>query len=190
VVAVTAALQTQSAATVHAVVLNSSTNLVNLRERPVWVLVVSAFVVPTLQGLWLVPFLALAVGAAQRWLGRTPTVFVGVVGHVGATLVVAVLLVSGITNGRLAASVADDPDVGVSYVLVCLAGLLAVRVPAPWRRWYAAALAFLVSAPLAVHPTFTDLGHVLALATGFGFAVLAARAAQHRVSGRRSSAAG
>jgi hypothetical protein len=160
VVAVTAALQTQSAATVHAVVLNSSTNLVNLRERPVWVLVVSAFVVPTLQGLWLVPFLALAVGAAQRWLGRTPTVFVG------------------------------DPDVGVSYVLVCLAGLLAVRVPAPWRRWYAAALAFLVSAPLAVHPTFTDLGHVLALATGFGFAVLAARAAQHRVSGRRSSAAG
>jgi hypothetical protein len=184
VVVITAVLQTRSAAVRHAVVLDASTNLVNLRDRPVWVLVVSAFVVPSLRGLWLVPLLAVAVGAAQRWLGRTATVFVGVVGHVGATLVVAALLVSGIAHGRLGASVADDPDVGVSYVLACLAGLLTVRVRSPWRWLYAVALALYVSAPLASRPTFTDLGHVLALVTGFGFAVLAARAARAAHRGR------
>src|SRR5947208_15422182 len=49
------------------VVLNCSTNLVNLRERPVYVLLMSAFVVSSLSGLWLVPWLMLSYAATQRW---------------------------------------------------------------------------------------------------------------------------
>jgi hypothetical protein len=177
VVAVTVVLASLPGPTRDAVVLHSSTNLDNLRLHPLWVLVVSAFVVSSLHGLWMVPFLALAVAAVQRWLGRIPAVFAAAVGHVGATLFVAVLIVAGISHGRLAASVAHEPDVGVSYVLACLAGLLAARVPPRWVWAYVAALAAYFTVPLLVRPTFTDLGHVTALVTGLGLAHLAVRAA-------------
>jgi len=168
-----------------AVVLNCSTNLENLRLHPVWVLIVSAFVLSSLAGLWLVPFLAVAVAAGQRWLGRAPVVFAGVMGHVGATLLVAVLLATGIVHGRLAASVAHEPDVGISYVLACLAGLLTVRVPPRWRQGYVAALVLYFVGPLLLRPTFTALGHTTALASGLGLALFAARTAQ---AARRSTA--
>lgn len=160
------------------VVLDSSTNLANLRDHPLYVLLVSAFVVSDLLGLWMVPFLALAYAAAQRWLGRGPTVVVALIGHVGATLMVASVLTAGIRHGRLAKSVAHEPDVGISYGLACVAGLLAARVPARYRPWYVAGLVAFFAGPLLVNPTFTDLGHTCALSLGFGMAWLAARAGE------------
>lgn len=160
------------------VVLQSSTNLANLRDHPFSVLLVSAFVVSDVLGLWMVPFLALAYAAAQRWLGRGPTVVAALVGHVGATLLVASVLVAGIRHGRLAASVAHEPDVGISYGLACVAALITPRVAASYRPWYVGGLVVFFVGPLLVRPTFTDLGHTCALALGFGLALLAHRAAR------------
>ena len=159
------------------VVLESSTNLANLRDHPFSVLLVSAFVVSNLLGLWLIPFLALAYAVSQRWLGRRATVVAALVGHVGATLLVASVLVAGIRHGRLAASVAHEPDVGVSYGLACVAALITPRVPRSYRPWYVAGLVVFFVGPLMVRPTFTDLGHTCALLIGFGLAHLASRAA-------------
>lgn len=159
------------------VVLQSSTNLANLRDHPFEVLLASAFVVSDVLGLWMVPFLALAYATAQRWLGRGPTVVAALVGHVGATLLVASVLVAGIRHGRLAASVAHEPDVGISYGLACVAGLITPRLPVSYRPWYVAGLVVFFVGPLVIRPTFTDLGHTCALLLGFGLALLAARAA-------------
>jgi hypothetical protein len=162
-------------------VLDSSTNLANLRESPLLVLGVSAFVVAPLSGLWILVPLVAAFGAAQRWLGRAATVIVAVLGHVGATLFVAMLLAAGIAHGRLDPAVARAPDVGVSYGLAAVAGVLVARVPAGRRPWYVLALLAVTAGPLVVRPTFTGLGHTTAVLLGFALAVLAARAPRPRV---------
>jgi hypothetical protein len=156
-------------------VLDSSTNLANLRDTPLLVLGMSAVVVAPVSGLWILVPLVVAFGAAQRWLGRAATVVVAVFGHVGATLFVAMLLAAGIAHGRLDPAVARAPDVGVSYGLAAVAGVLVARVPARRRPWYVLALLVVTAGPLLVRPTFTDLGHTTAVLLGFALAVVAAR---------------
>lgn len=70
--------------TTDELVLDSSTNLDNLRRTPLLVLGASAFVVAPLTGLWILVPLVVVFGAAQRWLGRAATVIVAVLGHVGS----------------------------------------------------------------------------------------------------------
>lgn len=178
VLAVTlAALPAHVAATVLDV---SSTNLANLREYPLWVLVGSAFVTDGLGDLWVVPFLLVGYAYAQRTVGRVATVFVAVVGHVGATLAVATLIRAGIAHGALARSVERASDVGVSYGLACVGAFLVAAVPARWRIRYAVALVVAFVGPMAFGVTFTVLGHAIALTLGFGLALLATRFAAGR----------
>jgi hypothetical protein len=159
----------------HSAVLHSSTNLANLRARPLWVLAASAFVVSSLWGLLQLPLVVLIYGIAQRWVGGRATVFVAVLGHVGATLFVAVLIASGIAHGYLARSIATTSDVGISYGLACLAGFVISRIP-PRRRlpYLLVTVAYLVG-PLLLRPNFTHVGHATALLLGLGLAFLAAR---------------
>ncbi len=178
VAAVTIVLQLVPAEVRADVVARCSTNIANLRDRPVFVLVVSAFVVPNLAGLLQLPVLMLVYATGQRWVGRAGTVLAAGFGHVGATLLVATLIASGITHGRLAESVAQASDVGVSYGVACLAGFVVSRVPPRWRGVYVAALAGFYAGPLLRHQTFTDVGHVTALLLGLALALLAARVAR------------
>jgi hypothetical protein len=157
----------------HTLVLDSSTNLDNLRHRPLLVLVVSAFVVAPLTGLWILVPLVVVFGAAQRRFGRAATAVVAVLGHVGATLLVAVLLAAGITAGRLDPAVAGAEDVGVSYGLAAVAGVLVVRLPPRRRPWYVAGLLVLTAGPLLLDPDFSGVGHVVAVLIGLALAVVA-----------------
>ena len=59
---------------------------------------------------------------------------VGVLGHVGATLVVATMEITQLAKGRVGFSIAVSADAGVSYGLAAVAGILVARVPATWRR--------------------------------------------------------
>ncbi len=161
----------------HEVILQSSTNLRNLRVHPLFVLFASAFVVSNLWGLWQLPLLLWGYGALERWLGPVAAVVVGVLGHVGATLFVATLLVAGIDHGQFDLAVRDVTDVGVSYGLAAVGGVLAVRVP---RRWLTAYLLFISAfllAGLFGFKTFTELGHLTAFVIGLGLGQLVHRAA-------------
>jgi hypothetical protein len=153
-------------------VLDTSTNLDNLRHTPLLVLGASAFVVSPAWGLWILVPLVAVFGAAQRWLGRAATVIVAVLGHVGATLFVAVLLAAGINDGVVDADLARAPDVGVSYGLAAVAGVLVGRVPHPWRPWYALGVLAVAGGSLVVDRDFTGVGHVTAVLLGFALAVL------------------
>lgn len=93
----------------NAVVLGSSTNLDNLTHRPLEVLLASAFVLSNAWGLWQVPLLLWGYGAVERWLGPTAAVVVGVFGHVGATLFVATILVTGIERASSISRCATSP---------------------------------------------------------------------------------
>jgi hypothetical protein len=113
----------------------------------------------------------------QRWLGRAGTVVAAAMGHVGATLAVAVVLAAGISAGRLDPAVARQPDVGVSYGLLAVTGLLSARLPGRRRTAWAGGLGASFGGLLLVRGEFADLGHVVALGIGFGLALLTARAA-------------
>jgi len=175
VVAVIVAVEPAAAA--HRVVQQSSTNLANLRSHPLMVLVVSAFVVSPAWGLVILVPLVAAYGALQAWLGRVSAVVIGVVGHVGATLFVATLEVTALTRNRVGFAVVRDADVGVSYGLATVVGLLAARVPVAWRRRYLAGSAVVMAVQLVLVQGFTALGHLVAWVVGLGLAVPVHRAA-------------
>ena len=157
------------------VIAQSSTNLVNLRDHPLWVLFISAFVVSSLAGLWQIIILLPLYAAGQRWVGRAGTIIVAVIGHVGATLFVATLLSAGIFHGYFSRSVARSSDVGVSYALACLAGFLLVRVPRRWRVLYFVVIVGYFAAPLLFAPGFTAVGHATALTLGLALSLVAYR---------------
>lgn len=164
------------------VVAATSTNLANLRTHPIRVLIASVFVVPHLEGLVLVLVMLVALAYAQAWVGRFATLVVAVIGHVGATLFVSVLLVTGLGVHLLPRSIVFAEDVGVSYALAAVLGWLTARVPHRWRGWYVVALVVYFLAPALLGPSFTDAGHASALALGLSLAVLSARSAGTRLS--------
>jgi hypothetical protein len=166
------------------VISSSSTNLVNLRQHPPFVMVVSAFVEPSLWDLWIVVPLVWALGEVQRWLGRAGVLVVSVLGHVGATLFVSTVLTAGIAKGRIALAEASATDVGVSYVLVAVLGLLTARTDDARRRWYVGGLSAFFLASLLIARSFTDLGHLVAWVMGLSLSVLVSRAGRQASRGR------
>ena len=91
----------QPPARLRDIVSGSSTDLVNLGQRPLAVLFASAFVVSPVWGLWIVAPMVVAYGALQRWLGRASVIVVAVLGHVGATL--ETQMTAAYRNGHLEA---------------------------------------------------------------------------------------
>jgi len=161
------------------VVREASTNLTNLGNGHVETLLVSAFIQaePALPRLLLV-IAALAV--AELVLGWRRTLVVFVVGHVGATLAVAAALAAGALPGVVAAKVRDAADTGPSYgtAAVIGAGLLVATVRAFHRQGRRRAVratltglalvgvVVVTAGTLAVQPTFTAWGHLIALLGG------------------------
>jgi hypothetical protein len=159
----------------RAIVTYSSTNLTNLRQRPLAVLFVSAFVISPAWGLWIIAPMVVAYGALQRWLGRASVIVVGVLGHVGATLFVATMELTELAKGRVGFRIAGRPDVGVSYALAAIAGVLVVRVADRWRRRYVVMSLIIVVGQFFILRNFTGLGHVTAWLIGLAVAVPVSR---------------
>ena len=163
------------------IVAMSSTNLTNLQRRPIFVLIVSAFLVPSVFGLYILVPLACCLGWCERWLGRASTVVIFLMGHVGATLMVAAIQASHLYHDRVDASIREAADVGVSYGMFATFGLLVARVPTRRRPYYIAG-GFLLVVALGRHVDFTALGHVTALLLGLLVAVIALAARQAPVA--------
>ena len=171
VVVISVVVATQPPLLLRGLVQSSSTNLVNLRQRPLSVLFASAFVISPVFGLWIVVPMVVAYGELQRWLGRATLFVVAVLGHVGATLFVATMELTELAKGRVGLSIAVRPDVGVSYGLAAVAGVLVIRVAGTWRRRYVIASLIVIVGQLLILRNFTGLGHLTAWLIGLAVAV-------------------
>ena len=169
-------------------VINSSTNLANLRSHPPYVLLVSAFVISPLWQVWILAPAVWVYGEIQRWLGRGSVLVVAVLGHVGATLFVATMISAGIAHGQVSLAEARGADVGVSYGLVTAMGLLAARLPVHRRAgglgWvtrdvYVGLVSAALVLLLVLDRSFTDLGHLSAWGIGLSLAWLLVQASRH-----------
>jgi hypothetical protein len=153
--------------TVQSVLTEHSTNLEQLRQNPVRVLIRSAFWADGYLLLaWLVLF-ALVLAPAERWLGTVRWLVVFVAGHVGATLVTAAGLWLLIGWGKASPSLEGVVDVGVSYGFAAVAAVFTYRLPAPGRWLWAAGLLMVAVGGSILGGTFTDFGHLAAVVIGF-----------------------
>jgi hypothetical protein len=178
VLLVAVAVFAQPHGTAGQAVLDSSTNLHNLRTQPLSVLFLSAFVLESPWSLWILPVLVLVFGATQQWLGRAATVLVAGMGHVFATVFVALVVNAGIAHHQLSRRVADEPDVGVSYGLAALAGLLVFRLSGRGRTRVVLAVTAGLLVAVALSQTFTDLGHLVAWGIGLATGLVGTRIAE------------
>lgn len=144
-----------------------STNLVELRHHPIRVLIASALWIQGPTGLLLYAVLFEVVHAtAERWMGTLRWLTTAAIAHIGATLVSQKAVLFGIRDDRLPHSLAHTVDVGVSYGLAGVAGVLTYRLPRRWRPLYLAALLGYFGYRLVHDDTFTDLGHLTAVLIG------------------------
>jgi hypothetical protein len=113
-----------------------------------------------------VPVFVAVVAPAERRLRWKCWLLVGIVAHVVATYAGQGYLRLLITKKKAPRWLVNARDVGVSYFVFGVAGALSGYVPRPWRsRGQMALLAALVG-NVAVRPTFTQLGHLIAFVVG------------------------
>jgi hypothetical protein len=147
-------------------VLHHSTNLHELSHNPVRVLVSSALWIDG--GHWW-PYLILYClfhAPAERRLGTGRWLAVVAISHVGATYISQSIVYYEIRHGTVPPSAAFVPDIGVSYALAGVEGVLAYFIAPPWRYVYAAVLIAYYGNALLAGGTFTDFGHFSALLLG------------------------
>ncbi len=146
-----------------------STNVENLRAGRWRTLVTSAAFIEEPLPLPYSAALLVALGTAEARWGPRRAAGVFAVGHIGASL----LVYAGL-RGRVRADPPDATaraiDVGVSYGLNATLGALAMTVPHRGARTAATAglLALGIRPVLRSERTFTDAGHLIAIALGVG----------------------
>ncbi len=153
---------------------SQSTNLDNLTDRPLQVLIASAFWTTGSAIPWqLLLRFTLVMAPVERRLGTRRTIAVFAAGHVIATVLVVAGVDIGMRYDLLDLSLAHASDVGVSYGLFAVAGALTwLLVPGRWRIVWVAALLAVITAGTAGGVTFTDIGHYLSLLIGLSTAPL------------------
>jgi membrane associated rhomboid family serine protease len=159
-----------------------STNLHQLADVPIRVLVASAFWTSGWSDLALTIVLFAAILApVERRLGSRRMLLAFAAGHLGATLIVAAGLWIGIHLGAVPQADVVARDVGVSYGFFAVAALAGYLLDRRYRIGYFAAIAGYLVAEAALHHTFTDFGHLSALAIGLAcYPIVDAKAAPLR----------
>lgn len=148
------------------IVQRASTNLHNLAHGQVGTLLGSALVVDAGPLYFWLPFLTCLLALAELHLQTIRLVIAFLVGHIGATLVVAAALASAVEFGWLPISISRASDVGMSYGALAVLGAMTAAIP---RRWRPAWVGWWVSAGLAsaiIGADFTDAGHTVAVILG------------------------
>ncbi|MFE9499019.1 rhomboid-like protein [Streptomyces collinus] len=150
-----------------------STNIHELSQNPLRVLITSAMWIDG--GRWL-PYAVLYTvfhAPAERWLGTLRWLAVCVAAHVLATLISELALLKAVHDGIAPHSAVNTLDIGVSYALAGVVAVLTYHITAPWRYGYLAVLLAVYTVPLVTGRTFTDFGHFLAVLIGLGCCPLA-----------------
>ena len=148
------------------VIQHASTNVHNLEHGHLRTLLDSAFVVDAGPLYFWMPFLTCLLALAELHLRTIRLVAAFIVGHIGATLVVAAALAAAVEFGWLPWSITRASDVGMSYGALAVLGAMTAVIPARWRAawvgwWVAAGLAAAI-----IGGDFTDAGHTVAVIIG------------------------
>ncbi|MGW3169001.1 rhomboid-like protein [Streptomyces sp. NPDC001153] len=143
-----------------------STNIHELSHNPVRVLVASAMWIDS--GRWLPYVLLYTVfhAPAERWLGTARWFAVCALAHVLATLISEGALLKAVRDGIAPYSALNTLDIGVSYALAGVIGVLTYRIAPPWRYAYLPAILIVFTLPLVQGRTFTELGHLVSVLIG------------------------
>ena len=144
----------------------NSTNLRHLATDPVRVLIESLL---WIDGWHWWPYalaFTLFLAPAERWLGRLRWLGVGLGSHVVATYLSEGYLYWKIQEGVSSPRLINVRDIGVSYFVVGIVGVLAYHIPSRWRRIYVMAALVVFGVALALQPDFSQLGHFTALLIG------------------------
>lgn len=150
----------------YEVLVHGSTNLRHLASDPIRVLVDSLL---WLDGYYWWPYLIvfwLFVAPAERWLGPLRWLAVGLASHVIATYVGEGVLYWTIQEAAASPRLVNARDIGVSYFVVGLVGVLTYHVAKPWRWAYLVLVVALFGVTALVDPTFTQWGHLCSLFVG------------------------
>lgn len=155
-----------TARTLRTLLQSTSTNLHHLASDPLRVLLQSLL---WIDGSYWWPYLLIFtvfLAPAERWLGHLRWAVVGLICHVGATYLGEGYLYWAIQKAAASPRLIDARDVGVSYFVVGIVGVLFYRVPRRWRWGYLGAAVLLIGGALILRTNFTSLGHLCALAIG------------------------
>ena len=152
------------------VVSQMSTNLHNLARGRLGTLIGSAFIT---DGddlyAWLPGLVCLLALGELFWRGGRLVVAFAL-GHIGATVLVAVGLAVAVEARWLPMSIARADDVGISYGAAAVLGALTSVVPRRWRPawvgWWSG-----IALLAASGADFTAVGHAVALTLGMGLSV-------------------
>lgn len=157
----------------HSVLLHRYTNIHALATDPLGVLFSSLL---WIDGKSLEPYLllfTLFLAPAERWLGQLRWLTVGLSAHIIATYASEGLLYLAIELRHASERSVRAHDIGVSYFLVGVMGVLAYRIARPWRWGYIAVLVLIFGFPVLlmdrIELSFTALGHFAALLIGLAF---------------------
>lgn len=166
-------LATSSPTTARRILLERSTNLHELGLHPLRVLVASAFWLPSpwQLALW-APLFLLVVAPLERLFGSLETIGLFALGHVGATLLTALGLWIGLRTDVVEHSIAYVQDVGPSYGFMAILGAAAARLLGVRAG---GVVAFGAALLLAASPSFTNVGHLLAVLLGLAAARVSIR---------------
>lgn len=152
-----------------------STNLSNLAHDPIRVMITSLLWLDGAQWLPYVVLFVLISARVERWLGSWRWLTVGLLGHVVASLISEGYVGLQIQAGSVPASMEHTMDIGVSYFLATLAGVLAYRIRGGWRWVYLAAMLGLIAIAGSGDFDFTTLGHLCSLGAGLACYPIAVR---------------
>ena len=172
IVAVTTlVLRGVDAPTTTRILRHQSTNLFQMSRDAPRVLVLSAFLLDNGRLLTEAVVFTLVLAPVERWIGTYRWIATFAAGHVGATLATTVGIWLQVRQGA-GRSLVYPVDVGVSYGVAALAGVLAYRLPRPWRYAWLAFLTVDVGRGVVATGTFTDWGHLVALGIGLAMGPL------------------
>ncbi|MET0704852.1 MAG: rhomboid-like protein [Mycobacterium sp.] len=150
----------------HELLLHGSTNLHHLAGDPLQVLFASLL---WIDGYYWWPYLlvfCLFLAPAEHWLGQFRWLAAGLIAHVVATYVSEGFLYLQIQEATASPVLINARDIGVSYFVVGMVGILSYHIVRPWRWLYLGAAMLTVLIPLAINLDFTPLGHSCALLVG------------------------
>ena len=150
----------------HQLLQRQSTNLHHLTTDPIRVLLESLL---WIDGQYWWPYLlvfTVFLAPAERWLGHLRWLAVGLICHVCATYLSEAYLYWTIQEAEASPRLIDARDIGVSYFVVGIVGVLTYHIPRRWRWVYLVAALVVFGVSLAVKRDFTQLGHLSALLIG------------------------